>query len=149
MTCQFSKLMVAINGLMDFNHCTKTTPRALVNHCRTHYSLQIVLLIIMPHVQSWRDLPDVHTDSSHSSSTLLWCQPAAGVSLSQWIITSNKDKKYSKADKTTHLKSVFSTSWEIKIYKDRGFSARVLGPFQVEKERSFLCKPTDCNNTGN
>ena len=129
MTHQFSELMVEINGSMDFNHCMKTTQHALVNHCWTHYSLQIVLLIFMPHVKSWQDLPDIQTDSSHSSITLFWCQPTAGVFLSQWIITSNKDKKYSKADKTTHLKSVFPTSWEIKIYKCRGFSAHVLGPF--------------------
>lgn len=31
----------------------------------------------------------------------------------------------------------------------RGFGANVLGPFQVYKERSFLCKPKDCNNIGN
>lgn len=73
MTYQFSKLMVEINGLVDFTHCTRTTQHAPVNHYLTHYSLQIVLLIIMPHVRSQQDLPDIQTNSYNASSTFLWC----------------------------------------------------------------------------
>lgn len=131
MTYQFCKWMVEISRLMDFNHCTKTTQHTLVNHCWIHYSLHMILLVTMPCVKSWQDSPAMQTDSY----TSLECQPAAGVSLSQWIITSNGLKKYSKADKTTHLKAVFSISWEIKIYMYRGFSAHVLRPFQDYKKR--------------